>query len=114
MQHSERSQEGYFLLNHRNSPGLSPELMRRFYPELPAGAGRELVEAPAITCTHCQRGIVLNPKRTRRRERCWGCHRRICDLCYGVLVETGTCKTFQRVIDDTLEAAARAQSIKEI
>jgi hypothetical protein len=45
---SKRAHEGYLMRDHR------------------AGGGA-LFEAPVITCSHCQRGVIVNPGRTRER-----------------------------------------------
>lgn len=111
---SKRQHEGYLYINHKDSPGISDELMQRVQPEMPSGAGKGLFEAATVTCSHCQVMVVINPLRTRARPYCPKCDHYICDLCYGVLTQTGACKTFKQIVDDTLEAAIKHESIKEI
>lgn len=61
-QHSKRSLEGYLLMDNRVSGG-------------------QMVEAPILTCSHCQRQLMVNPGRTRDREYCAKCDHYICDWC---------------------------------
>lgn len=103
---SKRSQEGYFLLDHRNSPGLSESQV--FAASLPPGAGRGYFEAPVITCSHCQRGVVLNPLRNRDRSYCAKCDHYICDECGAVLKAGGVCKPYKQIIDEIYEQGVKA------
>ena len=101
-----RSNEGYFMLDHRDSPGLPDAVALR--TGLPEGAGRGLFEAPTYTCSHCQRIVVLNPKRNRERAYCPKCDHNICDECGAVRAANGgLCKTFKQVVDEILAAADR-------
>jgi hypothetical protein len=101
-----RSHEGYFLLDHRDSPGLSDaEIVDA---GLPVGAGRRQFEAPTYTCSHCQFVVVMNPKRNRERAYCKGCDHYICDACGAERARTGLCRTFKQLIDETINAALAA------
>ena len=101
-----RNHEGYLLLDHRNSPGFSDAVARK--ADLPVGAGRGVFEAPTYTCKHCQRIVVIEPKRTRERAYCRGCDHFICDPCGAERAGTGLCRTFDQVIDEMLNKAAQA------
>lgn len=103
---SKRSLEGYFLLDNRESPGLSDDLVRSV--GLPVGAGRGQFEAPTITCSHCHRVVVLNPLRTRDRAWCAKCDHYLCDACGVVLAQTGVCKTLNQLFDELQEQAIQA------
>lgn len=100
MSKSLRNQEGYFLLDHRHANPVPDELV--IAAGLPAGAGRGLFEAPAFTCRHCQRVVVMNPNRTRERHYCRGCDHLICDGCAAVKAVTHKCRTFDQLVDDLL------------
>lgn len=104
-----RSHEGYLLLDHSDSPGVSDEALSQH--ELPRGAGRTFFEAPTYTCSHCQRIVIVNPDRVRDRAYCRKCDHRICDECGGVAAATGECRTFRQVIDEVQEAVARGLPI---
>jgi hypothetical protein len=101
-----RSHEGYFLLDHVDSPGLSDEVILQ--AGLPVGAGRGKFEAPTYTCSHCQYVVVMNPKRNRERAYCKGCDHLLCDPCGAERAKTGVCRTFKQVIDETIHAALAA------
>ena len=88
--------EGYLLIDHRAGPGLNC---------CGLGAGT-VFESAIVTCSHCQRGIVLNPSRTRERAYCPNCDHYICDNCEAVRAQTG-CKTFKQVMDEVCEAAIK-------
>ena len=103
MQHSKRSQEGWLMIDHRESPGVSDAMVQAASPGLPPGAGCGMFEAPTITCSHCQAVVILNPARQRYRAWCRTCDRYICYLCNVALQSTGTCKTFEQVIEEVQE-----------
>lgn len=94
------------MIDHRNADGLSNDEAQKT-GAMPVGAGT-MFEAPIATCSHCQRGIVMNPLRTRDRAYCPGCDRYICDECALVRKLSGVCKTFKQVMDDEAERALRS------
>lgn len=103
-----RRHEGYLLVDHRNSPGLTEE--QTHAAGLPPGAGQGLFEAPTYTCSHCQAIVVLNPDRKRERAYCVKCDRNICDACGALYGMTRECRNIQKVLDDVQEAAERQSS----
>jgi len=109
--HSKRTHEGYLMIDNRESPGVSDEIGQALTPQLPLGFGRGMFEAPTITCSHCQVVVVLNPGRVRKRPYCAKCDHYVCDVCYGVLVQTGVCKTFKQIIEEVQEQAATTGSL---
>lgn len=86
---SKRRQEGYLLIDHRNSPGM---------PLVPGGT---VFESATITCCHCQTVVILNPDRTRPRGYCQKCDHYICDnpVCH---LE---CRPFKALADRVQTAA---------
>lgn len=108
MANSKRSQEGYLLIDNRFTPGLSDEMLREAGLDLPAGAGRGVIEVPTYTCSHCQVVVMLNPNRQRERAYCRKCDHYICDNCGAIRAANGgACKTFNQLLDEVQEAAAR-------
>ena len=106
---SKRSKEGYLMIDHRATEGVSDATM--VASGLPVGSGRGLFETPTYTCSHCQYVVVMNPARTREREYCRGCDSYICDGC-GVLKKQGAaCKTYAQKVDEYLTAADRGISL---
>lgn len=106
---SKRSQEGYFLIDHRYSPGLPDELA---IPNgLPPGVGRGMNELPTITCSHCQRQVIQNPLRTRERHYCPKCDHYICDNCNVTRILTGICKTWNQRIEEANEQVIKKESL---
>ena len=104
---NQRDKEGYFVLDHRNSPGVSDAAA--VASGLPPGAGIGLFEAPTITCSHCNAIVVLNPKRNRERAFCTGCDHYICDGCGARRAANGgLCKTMKQVVEEILNASAKA------
>lgn len=102
-----RRHEGYLLIDNRDSPGVSDELMQSMGVDMPKGAGKGLFEAPTLTCSHCQVVVVLEPRRTRARGYCPKCDHYVCDRCEAVRVATGgACKPFKQIIDEAQETAA--------
>jgi hypothetical protein len=81
MMFSKRSLEGYLLKDHRASGG-------------------GMFESATLTCSHCQRQVILNPDRSRSRGYCPKCDHYVCDDCEEVRVQTGVCYTFKQRMDD--------------
>lgn len=81
MMFSKRSLEGYLLKDNRASGG-------------------GMLESATLTCSHCQRQVILNPDRSRSRGYCPKCDHYVCDACEAVRVKTGTCYTFKQRMDD--------------
>jgi hypothetical protein len=107
MQFSKKSQEGYLMVDHRFSPGLTEEEARLsgFDPKQ-CGEGK-LFEAATLTCKHCKVAVVKNPLRTRDRPFCMECHHYICDLCAFKAAQPGYVHTpFDKIADDIMTAAA--------
>lgn len=105
-----RSLEGEILIDHRNSPGVSSELL--IANGLPPESGRGIYEGVTYTCGHCQRIVFVNSLRNRERHFCRGCEHVICDGCAAEKAKTLTCRPFKQVVDELLTAAEAAQ-IKE-
>lgn len=96
---TKRRHEGYFLVDHRNSPGLSPELLASIGADPRAGKG--LFESATITCAHCGVVVVINPERSRARGHCRSCDHYVCDQ----LACHMDCRPLKKLIDTTRNAA---------
>lgn len=79
MRNSKRSHEGYLLIDHRHSPGLTPGEVPDMGLDAPIVGAGQLYESATITCSHCQVTVVLNPLRTRERGYCTKCDHYVCD-----------------------------------
>ena len=104
MIHSQRSQEGYLIIDHRDSPGVTTPVKQHdgtWSPILPAGVAWE---SAVKDCCHCQVRVILNPDRSRPRGYCAKCDAYLCDACTAL----GECRPFAKVIDDLLEQAVKA------
>lgn len=89
--------EGEVVIDHRNSPGVSGELM--IAQGLPPEAGRGLYEGATYTCGHCQRIVFVNSLRTRERHVCRGCMHVICDPCAAEKARTLECVPFEKKVE---------------
>lgn len=98
---TERKREGYLLIDHRNSPGVTPEFLSKMGvdPAL-AVAGGKTFEASTLNCVHCGTTVVLNPARTRERARCWRCNKYMCDKCAKVDSTLLKCEPLEKQIDE--------------
>lgn len=101
--------EGYLLVDHRDSPGLPEDLVHAL--GLPKGYGKGRFEAPSKTCPHCNVVVILNPKRTRDRAYCASCDSYICDRCGAIMAATGVCKPFDKIIDEAYNAAQSGDAL---
>jgi hypothetical protein len=93
---SKRSQEGYLLVNHKDSPGGF------------GSPGGVMVELPTFTCSHCQRIVMMNIQRTRDRGYCPKCDHYLCDTCEAARAAGGTCYTYKQYLDELQNAAVKA------
>jgi len=109
---SKRSREGYMMLDHRASPGLSE--FHTWNDDLPPGSLTGLFEGPTYTCSHCTRVVVMEPQRTRERSFCMGCAHNICDDCGAIYAKTLACASFKKMAESRMEAAAVESNIKEL
>ena len=99
MRTSKRKFEGQLIIDHRESPGITPEQACGAGPVVGKG---ELWVSATYTCVHCQRIVVMNPLRTRPRHYCQKCDDYQCDDCANF-----ECVPFAKVVDLALEAGAK-------
>lgn len=105
--------EGLISVDHRDSPGLTPEQANA--AGMPVGcSGRGHAELPAYTCSHCTKVVIFNPLRTRAREWCAKCDRIICDECSRLLAATGECWSFEKFTDVFLDQADKGNTFDSI
>lgn len=100
--------EGYLMVDHRASPGLSAEEARLAgYDPLMCREGK-LLEMATLTCSHCKCTVVKSHQRTRERPSCAKCGGHyICDICaFKASLPDYSHAPFDKVIDDTLTRAA--------
>src|SRR4051812_38085149 len=96
-----RSLEGYVMIDHRDSPGVSDAMAVAV--GLAPGAGRGFFESATVTCRHCQTVIMLRPDRSRERHFCRGCSRYMCDRCASQYALDFTCRDIERQLAQRLE-----------
>lgn len=78
---TKRSSEGYLLIDHRNSPGITQEFVARNGIDGPAVAAGVTYESAILTCHGCQGDIIINPNRSRDRAWCMSHDAYLCDNC---------------------------------
>ena len=95
--------EGHLLIDHRASPGLTPEEVHRAGLD-PATAvpGGKTWETSTIKCAHCGTIVIMNPERLRTRGHCRKCDKFVCDACSGV-----ECVPFEKRVDHGVEQRFR-------
>lgn len=108
---SKRSHEGYLMIDHRASPGISRELAIKMGLRPESVREGAMLETVTYGCEHCGTCYVKNPWRTRPREHCFKCSRDICDGCYAKAQHPDYVhKTFREAAED---AAVLRQLITE-
>lgn len=108
---SRRSTEGYLLIDHTASPGISEaEAIALGDPTQAVPEGR-IFESATMTCKHCQAIVVLNPNRSREREWCFACDSYVCDTCGAAKKAGAPCKTYAQRIDEILATVSKGISI---
>lgn len=105
---SKRSLEGYLQIDHRGAEGGVSTADAQASPGMiPVRPGVNF-ECPTITCSHCQRIVIVNPLRTRERGYCPKCDHYVCDSCETVRVASGgACRPYKQVIDDYLNMVTK-------
>ena len=97
------SYEGYLMIDHRASPGLTAEEMRQAgYTNAPNLGEGTYTELPTIRCAHCSNVFIKNPLRTRERGFCWQCDDYLCDQCTVAMKVSGKHVPFQQIADSIL------------
>ena len=115
-----RRHEGYLLIDNslaaRNlpDPWASPADRARAAAVGFIGLTTPVLEVPIATCSHCNRGVVLNPGRTRERAYCLGCDRYLCDPCALLKKLGAVCVPMLQIVEETQERAAQALAIGEV
>lgn len=106
-QFSKKSQEGYLMIDHRFSPGITEEEARLSgFDPAQCGEGK-LFETSTLTCSHCKIAVVKNPLRVRDRPFCMKCHHYICDICFFKTTQSEYVHApFEKIVDETKKAAA--------
>lgn len=92
----DNTREGYLLIDNRVAQPM---------PGIP-----HYMEAAAILCSHCQRGIIRNPVRERSRAHCFGCHKDVCDDC-AIAMRIHGCKPFDVVIEEYLRSVINVKEV---
>lgn len=107
---SKRSLEGLLLIDNRHAP--VPQNPHREF----AGAGPAAVrEMPTLTCSHCQRQMIVQPLRTRERPYCRRCDHYICDDCALIAkLNGGECEPMTAKLDRLQEEAGRALNLRTL
>lgn len=81
MARSQKSREGYLLVDHSSGAGLPEDVARAagYDPHFCRGGRR--YETPTLTCSHCKCSVVKSPFRAERYT-CFKCGNHfICDFC---------------------------------
>lgn len=78
---SKNSHAGELIIDHRNSPGITPEFMRVNNLAGPCVVGGQTYETGIKNCAHCGGDVLLHPQRQRERGWCMSCDAYICDGC---------------------------------
>ena len=108
---SQRSREGYLLIDHSASPGIPAGYLRAHGIDGPEIGEGTRFEAPTITCSHCKSSFVINPARPRPREYCRKCDHIICDPCAAAMKSPGYChKQWEQATEEMITAALHRQS----
>lgn len=97
---------GYLVIDHTNSPGLTPADVAHV-PNAVAVPGGKFLERDVLRCTHCERAIVLNPLRIRDRGYCPKCDHYVCDGCETIRVKTGECVPMRKLVDQAQEVVEK-------
>lgn len=103
---TKRSREGFLLIDHSNSPGISAEFVRASGVDAPIVPGGTAFKTPMFRCCHCGTHVILNPDRSRPRGHCRRCDRYVCDnpAC------NSECRPYKKMIDQEQERLFRKEN----
>ena len=104
---TKRSQEAYVLIDHRNSPGVSPEFIRAHNLDAPAVGAGTVFESAMAMCHGCGTQVILNPDRSRVREWCSKHDAYLCDACGAARKAGAACVPLAKIFDDAYEKIVR-------
>ena len=108
---SKRSMESYLEIDHRESPGITPEQAARAgLGTMSVGAG-QVMKSAVTHCSNCETMVVLNPNRTRERHWCSKCDAYHCDTCALRTKITGVCRPFKQLLDFWVNQANKSGSL---
>ena len=108
-----RSLEGYMLIDHSMSPGISDEMA--VAAGMPVGSGHIKFESATFTCSHCEVVVMLNPDRQRSRGYCPRCDHYVCDECEAKRVLSGGhCYPFKAQAYDMINKAIQESTFTEV
>jgi len=99
---------GYLIIDHSNSPGLTPADVAHIPGAVAVGAG-QVYESDTYVCSHCTRQILLHAPAERMHERglCPKCFAFICNQCNAIRLKTGECVPMAKRIDQAHAIAAK-------
>lgn len=109
--------EGYLLIDHKFSPGITPEQAAHAAAisgrAVPVVGKDTLWESATVTCLHCNAVVILNPNRTRPRHYCAKCDGYICDGCDALAAQYG-CRPFEKLLDYIQAENGKAEDQGEV
>lgn len=104
---SKRSHEGLLIIDHSESPGVTPEDCNGIGPIVGKG---EVAKMPTLQCCHCNVTVILNPLRNRPRNYCSKCDAYVCDQA-GCNAQ---CVPFEKIADRILEQGAKGLPVGDL
>ena len=104
---TKRAQEAYVLIDHRNSPGITPEFIRANHLDAPAVGAGQVFESAMIVCHVCGGDVILNPNRARDRHWCYAHDAYACDACTAAVRAKGRCIPLKQIIAEAYETIVR-------
>lgn len=99
--------EGYLMIDHRGSPGVDAEFIRRSGRTALAVGEGQMAEAAIFQCCACQRLIVKTSARADSRNFCRQCDSFMCDACAIASHQSGRHIPFTQVLERLFETAIR-------
>lgn len=108
---TKRSQEGYVLIDHRNSPGITPEFVRDNRLDAPVVGAGQTFESAMVVCHVCGGDVILNPLRTRDRHWCYAHDAYTCDHCTTAVRARGRCVPLKQIMAEAFEQIVRGKPL---
>lgn len=108
---SKRSLEGVVLIDHRDSPGITPQFAQANKVKGPVVGKNTTYESAFVVCHSCCRDVVLNPNRSRERAYCWAHDAYLCDECGAAQKAGAVCISYSQRLAQAYEKIIRGLTV---
>ncbi len=98
---------GYLIIDHKESPGLTPEDVAKSPGAIAVGAG-QFFETDTKICSHCSRQVIIEIRTKGAQPAvCPKCHAFICKRCDKLRMKTHECIPMLKRIEEAVNISQK-------